>query len=82
MYPCVIPGCAAMAEKDHGECAAHGAGYRVATFASGLRCGNCRWLISEGEWYRRGKDNGVKHVKACRVHPDVEKERKAQATTP
>lgn len=77
MYPCVIPGCAAMAEKDGGECAPHRAGYRLANGSRDLRCAQCRHLITGGQWYRRVGEH-IQHVRACTVHPDVVKERKAQ----
>lgn len=78
MFPCVIPGCAAMAEKDGGECAPHRAGYRVHDGSRDIRCGNCRRLVMKGQWYRR-VGNDFQHVQACTTHPEVVKERaKAQ----
>lgn len=66
-----------MATKRGGECAAHGAGYRVAKKVQGLRCSNCRRLIADGEWYRV-KDGDLQHAKACATHPEIAKERKAR----
>lgn len=73
-FPCVITSCAALALSEGGQCAAHAAGYRVATDFQHLRCGNCRRKINTGEWYRRAIDNGVKHVRPCTIHPDVARE--------
>lgn len=76
-HPCAIPGCAALADWKGGECAPRRAGYRVAKDYERLRCSHCRHLISKDTWYRRVGD-GVQHVKACTIHPDVKKERDAK----
>lgn len=73
MFPCVIPGCAAMAETKGGECAAHRAGYRLHNDWRDLRCGQCRRLIASGQWYRRVGE-AIHHVAPCKVHPEVVKE--------
>lgn len=75
LFPCVVTGCAAMAEKDGGQCAVRAAGYSVATYGCGLRCSQCRKLLSEGQAYRKiGTE--VRHANLCKVHPDVAKEQK------
>lgn len=77
MFPCAIPGCAAMAERKGGECAAHGAGYRKHDGSRDVRCAHCRRLIMQDHWYRRMGDE-VRHLTACKIHPEVKKEQDKQ----
>jgi hypothetical protein len=69
--------CVGVAVKD-GLCAVHALGYRQHRYAGvDVRCGHCRRLISDGEWYRLvGED--VRHVRDCPEHRDTKREREAK----
>lgn len=74
--PCKTPNCVGIASKD-GLCAPHAAGYKQHSGAADVRCDNCRSLITKGTWYQ-DRDGSVHHVKACKPHPEVLKERAAK----
>lgn len=67
---CRKPKCVSLATAADGLCPPHAAGYDKNDSGAELRCANCRGLILKDQWFQR-RDNGVYHVKACKMHAEV-----------
>jgi hypothetical protein len=72
---CSEPKCVSLTGPS-GRCAVHAAGYARHSGHAELRCDTCRRELLKDEWYRT-VGGVVEHVKSCKPHPDVMRERAA-----